>query len=183
MAPRSPANAVRLASRAEVPICLFLNRFGWFLARITSPEPKISNPSPLSQGPVLKSDYFKECKVVLLCSTSIVSLDGLKSCAMAWIIIYPGIVLWFTRWFLHCFHLCGKSSNSETEYLLLPWVGHLVTCRYFWSRHISRISLVFQPWFTLPARYHISNGLIICYAGYAFWSLFHLRSKKKETIS
>ena len=27
------------------------------------------------------------------------------------------IVLGFTRWFLHCFHLSGKSSNFDTEYL------------------------------------------------------------------
>ena len=54
--PRSPARAVRLGSRAEVAICLFLNRFGWFLARITSPEALTSNPSPLSQGSVLKSN-------------------------------------------------------------------------------------------------------------------------------
>ena len=32
---------------------------------ITYPEPHISNLSSLSRGPVLKSDYLKECKVVL----------------------------------------------------------------------------------------------------------------------
>ena len=30
----------------------------------------------LSYGPVLKSDYFKECKVVLLCSTSISTIKS-----------------------------------------------------------------------------------------------------------
>ena len=72
MACRSPANAVRLASRVELGIWLFPKRFGWFFVRITYPEHHISNLSSLSHGPVLKSDYFKECKVVLLCSTSIV---------------------------------------------------------------------------------------------------------------
>ena len=54
--PRSPARAVRLGSRAEVAICLFLNRFGWFLARKIAHEALTSNPSPLSQGSVLKSN-------------------------------------------------------------------------------------------------------------------------------
>ena len=76
MAGKSPANAVRLASRVEVPICLFLNRFGWFFARIPSGEPQISNPSPLSQGPVLKSHYLKECVPTLLWSTSIENPSG-----------------------------------------------------------------------------------------------------------
>ena len=71
MAPRSQANAVRLASRPEVPICVFLNRFGWFLARITSAEPQISNPSPLSLGSALKSFYVKVCL-----PTSLVHIDS-----------------------------------------------------------------------------------------------------------
>ena len=72
MASRSPANAVRLSSRAEVAICLFLNRFGWFLAMIPTGEPQISSPSPLSQGSVLKSYYFKVFQSLLLWSTSII---------------------------------------------------------------------------------------------------------------
>ena len=75
MVPRSPA---RLASHAEVPICLFLHRFGWFLARIKNPEPQISNLSPLSEGAVLKSHYFKVWLGLLLSSTSIINSTATK---------------------------------------------------------------------------------------------------------
>ena len=54
---------------------LFYNRFGWLLAWIPTGEPQISNPSPLSQGPVLKSYYFKVCHSLLLWSTSIVVIS------------------------------------------------------------------------------------------------------------
>ena len=95
------------------------------------------------------------------------------------------IVLGFTRWFLHCFHLSGKSSNYDAQYkyLLLPWVEHLVTCRYFRSRHISRISLVFQPWFSLPARYHISNSFVYLLCWVLVLITFPPQDAKSETIS
>ena len=43
---------------------------------ITSAEPEISNPSPLSLGAVLKSYYFKVSVAILLWSTSIGSAGG-----------------------------------------------------------------------------------------------------------
>ena len=59
---------------------------GWLVLNLlmlgSSPEPNISldNLSSLSQGPVLKSEYFKECKVV--CSTSIVGVThGVTTCS------------------------------------------------------------------------------------------------------
>ena len=57
MAGRLPANALRQASRAEVPICLFLNQFGRFLATIPRPSPSASNDIGLGHcnGP----DYSK----------------------------------------------------------------------------------------------------------------------------
>ena len=44
------------ASGAGLPISVFLTGFGYFLARKLSPEALTSNPSPLSQGSVLKSN-------------------------------------------------------------------------------------------------------------------------------
>ena len=139
MAGRSQANAVRLASRAEVPICLFLNRFGWFLARIPTHGPQISNPSPLSQGSVLKSYYFKVCQSLLLWSTSIIgryvllvgTIPGRFSVCYGKSYLTVFFLFWLdmpTSGLLPCYLLSKFPSWLDMPGQGPPWAPHYWEC-------------------------------------------------------